>query len=410
MKKIFSAFTAALLCVISAMTAYAAAFSDTTGHWAEESIDKASEIGIINGDGDGTFRPDDPITRAEVIKIASTGVSAIFQPIDMNNTEGMSNWAAPYYNYAITNYLKPDNNHLIPADNGTAVYPGELTDENADYPIQRWELAYIAWQVADDFLTPQYKLELSYNDREEIEGFLPEPICDSIAYTSALKLFTGDENGNFDPKSNTTRAEVATLLSRVMGMFDISDAADGNTTNNNINNEKENQEMAEHSFATVTMENGGTFKIELMPEYAPETVANFISLAESGFYNGVTFHRIVEGFMAQGGDPEGNGTGGADKTIKGEFSANGFTQNTLSHTRGVISMARSGHPDSASSQFFICYDDASFLDGQYAAFGKVVEGMEVIDGFLKVERTTNSMGEKAVPVTPIVIKSITVSK
>lgn len=168
--------------------------------------------------------------------------------------------------------------------------------------------------------------------------------------------------------------------------------------------------MAEHSFATVTMENGDTFKIELMPEYAPETVANFIELAESGFYDGLTFHRVVEGFMAQGGDPEGTGMGGSKKTIKGEFSSNGFTQNTLSHTRGVISMARSQNPDSASSQFFICYDDASFLDGEYAAFGKVTEGMETVDAFLKVERKANSMGEAATPVTPIVIKSITIEK
>lgn len=170
---------------------------------------------------------------------------------------------------------------------------------------------------------------------------------------------------------------------------------------NNINTES-------HVKVKVEMESGESFVLELYPEYAPETVANFVSLARSGFYNGVGFHRIVDGFMAQGGDPQGTGMGGSDKTIKGEFSSNGFSHNTLSHTRGVISMARSQNPDSASSQFFICYDDASFLDGQYAAFGKVVEGMEVVDGFLKVERTYNSMGELASPKTPIVMKSVSV--
>ena len=159
----------------------------------------------------------------------------------------------------------------------------------------------------------------------------------------------------------------------------------------------------------VTMENHGEFLIELYPEFAPETVANFLKLAGSGFYDGTIFHRVVDNFMAQGGDPEGTGMGGADETIKGEFAANGFTQNTLSHTRGVISMARSMLPNSASSQFFICYsDDCTFLDGNYAAFGKVIEGMENVDSFLNEYRTYNSMGEKASPVEPIRIKNMTV--
>lgn len=154
-----------------------------------------------------------------------------------------------------------------------------------------------------------------------------------------------------------------------------------------------------------TMENGGSFIIELYPHYAPETVNNFKKLVSAGFYDGLTFHRVVEGFMAQGGDPEGTGGGGSAETITGEFALNGYHSNTLSHTRGVISMARSSEYDSASSQFFICYDDASFLDGQYAAFGKVIEGMEVVDAFLEVERRYNSMGELANPVEPIVIES-----
>lgn len=151
----------------------------------------------------------------------------------------------------------------------------------------------------------------------------------------------------------------------------------------------------------VTMENGKTFTIETAPQYAPETVANFTSLVESGFYDGLTFHRIIDGFVAQGGDPKGNGTGGSDKKIKGEFSANGFSQNTLKHTRGVISMARSQAMDSASSQFFICYADTPNLDGQYAAFGQVIEGMETVDEFLQTERDASGM-----PKTPIVIKSM----
>ena len=122
----------------------------------------------------------------------------------------------------------------------------------------------------------------------------------------------------------------------------------------------------------------GVIRLELRRDIAPITVDNFISLAESGFYDGLTFHRIMQGFMIQGGDPQGTGMGGSDKTIKGEFSANGI-KNTLTHVRGTISMARSSAYNSASSQFFICNADSTFLDGQYAAFGYVTEGMDVVD-------------------------------
>lgn len=164
----------------------------------------------------------------------------------------------------------------------------------------------------------------------------------------------------------------------------------------------------ENTKVKVIMENGKEFIIELYPEYAPETVENFINLVADGFYDGVCFHRVVDGFMAQGGDPDGTGMGGSGQTIRGEFASNGFPQNTLSHERGVISMARSMDPDSASSQFFICYDDASFLDGQYAAFGKVIEGMDTVDAFLDIPRRPNSMGEIASPAEPIIMKEVTI--
>ncbi len=135
----------------------------------------------------------------------------------------------------------------------------------------------------------------------------------------------------------------------------------------------------------IEMENGGIIKIELYPEMAPETVKNFEKLVSEGFYDGLIFHRVISGFMIQGGDPQGTGMGGSEQTIKGEFACNGFAQNTLNHTRGVISMARTNDPNSASSQFFIMHADAPHLDGQYAAFGKVVEGIEVVDKIAEVE-------------------------
>lgn len=164
-----------------------------------------------------------------------------------------------------------------------------------------------------------------------------------------------------------------------------------------------------HPIVKIEMEDGSEMVLELYPEYAPVTVANFVTLAESGFYDGLKFHRIVQGFMIQGGDPLGTGIGGADESIVGEFSKNGFEDNTLSHVRGVISMARSNDMNSASSQFFIMHGDSDFLDGDYAAFGKLVEGLDVLEtlGNTEVEKNPDS-GEMSLPVEDVIIKSISV--
>ena len=153
---------------------------------------------------------------------------------------------------------------------------------------------------------------------------------------------------------------------------------------------------------TIEMKNGDVMKLELYPDIAPNTVNNFISLVKKGFYDGLTFHRIIEGFMIQGGDPEGTGIGGPDYSIPGEFTANGF-ENNLSHDPGVISMARSQHPDSAGSQFFIMHKKATHLDGSYAAFGKIIEGMDVVDKLASVATDWNDM-----PVVPVIMSNVTV--
>lgn len=139
---------------------------------------------------------------------------------------------------------------------------------------------------------------------------------------------------------------------------------------------------------TIKMENSNEIKVELYPEIAPNTVKNFISLVQKGFYNGVIFHRVIPGFMIQGGDPEGTGMGGPGYSIKGEFSSNGFANN-LKHDKGVISMARSARPDSGGSQFFIMVEKSPHLDGQYAAFGKVIEGIEEADRIVTVKKDYN---------------------
>ena len=160
--------------------------------------------------------------------------------------------------------------------------------------------------------------------------------------------------------------------------------------------------MAQNPIVTIEMENGGVMKAELYPAIAPNTVNNFISLVKKGFYDGTIFHRVIPGFMIQGGDPEGSGMGGPGYSIKGEFTGNGFN-NELRHTKGVLSMARTMDPNSAGSQFFIMVDDAPHLDGQYASFGMVIEGQDVADRIVNVKRNWSDK-----PKEPQVMKKVTV--
>ena len=163
---------------------------------------------------------------------------------------------------------------------------------------------------------------------------------------------------------------------------------------------EESQGVGTHH-AEIEIQDYGTITVELDGDAAPITVQNFMDLANAGFYDGLTFHRIIAGFMMQGGDPNGNGTGGSENTIKGEFSANGV-ENGLSHTRGAISMARAQDPDSASSQFFICHADSTFLDGQYACFGYVTDGMDVVDAVCEAAQPTDDNGTIPAEAQPVI--------
>lgn len=160
--------------------------------------------------------------------------------------------------------------------------------------------------------------------------------------------------------------------------------------------------MAQNPIVTFTMKNGDVIKAELYPEIAPISVNNFISLIQKNFYDGLIFHRVIKNFMIQGGDPEGTGMGGPGYSIRGEFTQNGY-DNDLKHTAGVLSMARSMHPDSAGSQFFIMHKNSPHLDGAYAAFGKVIEGMEVVD---KIAETATDFSDR--PIEDQVMQSVTV--
>lgn len=182
--------------------------------------------------------------------------------------------------------------------------------------------------------------------------------------------------------------------------------ADGSAANASETDSAQEETLTGKHHVEIAVKDYGTISVELYADEAPITVTNFIGLAKDGFYDGLTFHRIIDGFMIQGGDPLGNGTGGSDESIKGEFSQNGV-ENPLSHTRGAISMARSQMPDSASSQFFIVHEDSTYLDGQYACFGYVTDGMDVVDAICEATPVTDRNGT-VTPENQPVIESITV--
>ena len=217
-------------------------------------------------------------------------------------------------------------------------------------------------------------------------------------------------NSNFQSKKqskeNSTNIEGTTNTEN-----SAKENKDENIQNNQISNESEENNMystGKHH-AEIVVKNYGTIALELDSDVAPITVENFANLVNEGFYNGLTFHRIISGFMIQGGDPLGNGTGGSSKTIKGEFASNGV-KNSISHVRGTISMARSSMPNSASSQFFIVHQDSTFLDGKYAAFGTVTSGMEVVDKICADTAVEDDNGTVAKNNQPVIEKIIMMDK
>lgn len=217
----------------------------------------------------------------------------------------------------------------------------------------------------------------------------------------SVMLFTACNNNAQTTTDETTLAQTTAETTQAVS-YRFEEASDGSTklVASYTMPVTESTLPKDHKLVKFTMQNGDTFVIETYPEYAPETCANFIALVSEGFYNGTNFHRVIPGFMAQGGGPKADGTSREVEPIYGEFADNGFPQNTLQHKRGVVSMARTPDCNSATSQFFICYDDAgvAHLDRQYAAFGKVVEGMENVDAFLEIPMIGST------PSQPIIIE------
>ena len=403
-----------ILCVLLLFTtALAHPFSDVTGHWAESEIEKAYENKTVNGDPSGSFRPNASISRAEFIKMLTAAYCTNVKAEEIKPSAEGEHWAQSYYNFAAQYLVAP----LSENEKVGSIIPGKMDSESFDLPIERWEMAYLMSAIVQFFYGSE-EAKASYNDAEAVKASYPAAISEALDVCNAYGVMKGDQNGNINAGNKASRAEAVTVINRlgskiaeVVAAFDQmeKELEEANKELEKTNVTYKDSEIPKgHPTVTILMENNKKITLELYPEYAPQTVANFVSLVKSGFYDGLTFHRIIKDFMAQGGDPNGDGTGGSGKTIFGEFSSNGYENNTLKHERGTISMARSSLANSASSQFFICYEAVPGLDGQYAAFGKVTSGMEVIDDFLKSEMTANAMGELAAPKDPIVMKKVTV--
>lgn len=413
--KRFIAALAALAMLFS--VAFAAPLSDIEGHWAEKEIIAAYEKETVNGDENGAFRPDDGISRGEFLKMVTAFVAKNFK-LEIPEAEEAAHWADKYNSFAKQAFL-PEINDV----NIGGITPGVMDEKSYDLPVERWEMAYIL----DSALSNVYGLHSEDGDFEKIvdlkaveEDF--SQVLSSVKSMISLGIMAGDENGCFLPSSVATRAEAVVVLSRASLLTDKIHEYVESLQKQQEEALKAQEEELEKSNVTYekipsgnpvvefTLANGGKFEITLYPEYAPQTCANFLELVGKHFYDGLTFHRVIEGFMAQGGDPNGDGTGGSGSTIFGEFAANGFSQNTLKHEKGTVSMARSQLANSASSQFFICYDEASYLDGQYAAFGKVTSGMNIVENFLMTEMQDNGFGEISSPKKPIKITKAVIKK
>ena len=404
MKRIVSILVVAvMLCT----AVFAHPFKDVDGHWAESQIERGYKNGSINGDPDGRFRPDDSVTRGEFVKMLSAEVAAIVKDEIRAAKNEDIHWAQRYYEFART-YLFGSASGEIDGIKGGEI----LTSNKYDVPIPRWEIAYMIGVSACNLLMLDLDTvpEVSFADDSAMASF-PDDVKNTIKACSILGLMQGDPDGKFNPKNYGTRAEAITVINRVHDLI-YPYYADPKDYEEEYNNSVKESIITYtdiptgHPVATIYLMDGSEIKVELYPEYAPQTVAHFVKLADSGFYQGLDFHRIVPDFVAQAG----KNTQLSDGVIKGEFAENGFAQNTLKHTKGVVSLARAQHNDTGSNQFFICLEDTPMLDGKYAAFGKVISGMDTVLAFEKVKLEEGASGEISSPVKPIVIKDIRISR
>ena len=380
---IYLAVFLALFLLMNAVTVHAGDnFSDVPADaWYHSAVVSAVELGLVNGTTPTTYSPDRNISHFEVYKLAacmhqlSTEGAVALQ-------SGQDDWYTTYLDYALTN-------GILDAKIGYAYYE-RIGDEEATRGM--------FMNIFSNTLSSQNLSAIN----AVADGAIPDITPDYIFNDAVYKLYRAgvlrgvDDQGSANVDALISRAEVAVIMTRMM---DENERLRFTMNHTDETGSASTVEYADGTKVEITMEDGGTIVLQMDKVAAPISVDNFLKLVEEGFYDGLTFHRIVSGFVIQGGDPDGTGSGGPGYGIKGEFIANGW-ENYLSHTRGVLSMARSYDMDSAGSQFFIVLQDATFLDGEYAAFGKVIEGMDVVDVIAAV-RTDDDM-----PIEPVVMKTV----
>ncbi len=334
--------------------------------------------------------------------------------------------------FTSNSFVEIDTEDLL--DNGDMIYFAKEVSEgyvvtytisrNGDKPLSyncsiyaSYEYLTELWGISIDDMTDSYVSERlesmvdpsQNNDYLVIKGL---QLDGYIVMSQTYKGLNDEKNPNYEGIKSLTVSEMVSDLAEQGFIIRNGKAEDYIIEDNRTPLEKYEGyvppeiDLDKEYYADIVVRGHGTITVKLEPKVAPMTVANFVDLANKGFYNGLTFHRIIDGFMVQGGDPKGNGTGGPDHTIFGEFEDNGF-KNDLKHTRGVISMARSGDPNSAGSQFFIMHEDASHLDGSYAAFGTVESGIKIVDTLCEAAKPTDGNGSIAAADQPV-IESITI--
>ncbi|MER2107011.1 MAG: peptidylprolyl isomerase [Solibacillus sp.] len=350
-------------------------------HYAYDAVNWAKNYQIISGYVDekgkatGYFGPSDTVTEAQFVKMLASYLKLKDTGGDLPKYTGASAWSDTYYD-ALATYAVPVNGYF------------DQTLRNRE--VKRGMVAQaIGYTVGD---TASLQEAVTFLMEEGIStGQNPEYAGDVLRYFGTTNSLTRAQAVTFLYRLEQQQKDAVSVVAtkKVAGLETL--VAKANVGLVQVDAQLKTGTLysaTKNPLAIMTMDTEQTVLIELLPQAAPNTVNNFISLIQSGYYNGLTFHRVIPEFMIQGGDPSGNGSGGPNYTITGEFLANGFT-NLIAHTRGVLSMARTNDPNSAGSQFFIMVEDSPHLDGQYAAFGIVVDGMATVDHIVQAKRDSS---------------------
>ncbi len=383
-KSIAFLITLVMLCSI---TVSAHPFTDVGGHWAEPQLEIAYQSGMINGDPDGRFRPDDNISRAEYLKML-TAVTSTWLEIPASRIDSYADdthWASKYYNFAmyqgwVINYtydfVDPEFESFISDVRVGDIIPGNMSTADFDIPIQRWEMAYLASRFAHSVCgtAMSKKAQTGYADYDKIKATYPALVLDHLSCSFGAGIMTGDESGKLNAENNGTRAEAAVMINRYLNLIDTMYKAIPDT------NKTYTQIPTGHPVAQITFSDDRVLELELYPEYAPQTVANFVALANSGFYNEETDVNGVNkaNYPTVGSLCTFSNIKSAENTVYGEFAKNGYTQNTLPMVAGTAVLDHMWSNNDGSANFRILVEDMPEMSGSAAPFGKVISGMDIL--------------------------------